>query len=85
MPCVIAPAADETISRADKPLRGSATTSGFITKQDPPLAAYVQRGPLAGLRGSVLAATADKKLYLRPHGFPGITVVLPAHLLELQE
>jgi hypothetical protein len=47
------------------------------------LSAQVSDGPLSGLRGSVVATTPQGKTYLRLNDLPGVTVLLPSHLLQL--
>lgn len=50
---------------------------------DTPLTAQVSSGPLSGLNGSVVSTNAQGKTYLRLHDLPGVTVILPSHLLQV--
>jgi hypothetical protein len=49
---------------------------------DATLTARIQLGPLSGLSGSVVATTPQGKTYLQLHHLPGVTVLIPSHLLQ---
>jgi hypothetical protein len=44
--------------------------------------AQVSAGPLSGLHGSVVSTTTQGQAYLQLHDLPGVTIVLPSHLLQ---
>ena len=55
------------------------TATGTMNSQ---WTAQVSAGPLSGLQGSVIATTPQGKAYLRLSDLPGVTVLLPSHLLQ---